>query len=387
MQSKRSYAQLALFNKGVSMTRFSGVILGTSLVVLSGCSSLQERQTANGNFDYLDSAESVAYKVPVDVQSPRQNKDYYIPELGEKAPRDLLGDKLTVVSPALVLPLVTGSHVEEGLKEATVWFDQVDDSQPLDTTIWNSLIAYLEEQGIGVISFDKSAQKLITDWMIIEQEEDKPWYNRTTTERSIGRRFEFTLEMKPHGRTAALKAELKDYLETIGDEVIADLSFEQERRNEVSVLNQVIGHYQQQIRLADIKRIRQIRTGLPMELGFDDDGAPAFVVDGEYDVVWPRLLLVLRKLGFNVKDLDKSNGLLFVNYGTLDNSWWDKLWSKNENALRLDKDAYRIQVESTGPKTTSITMLDKDNNPFEANKLADIFKPFESTMSKDDLDL
>jgi outer membrane protein assembly factor BamC len=369
------------------MTRFSGVILGTSLVVLSGCSSLQERQTANGNFDYLDSAESVAYKVPVDVQSPRQNKDYYIPELGEKAPRDLLGDKLTVVSPALVLPLVTGSHVEEGLKEATVWFDQVDDSQPLDTTIWNSLIAYLEEQGIGVISFDKIAQKLITDWMIIEQEEDKPWYNRTTTERSIGRRFEFTLEMKPHGRTAALKAELKDYLETIGDEVIADLSFEQERRNEVSVLNQVIGHYQQQIRLADIKRIRQIRTGLPMELGFDDDGAPAFVVDGEYDVVWPRLLLVLRKLGFNVKDLDKSNGLLFVNYGTLDNSWWDKLWSKNENALRLDKDAYRIQVESTGPKTTSITMLDKDNNPFEANKLADIFKPFESTMSKDDLDL
>lgn len=369
------------------MTRFSGVILGVGLVVLSGCSSLHERQTANGNYDYLESAESVAYKVPADIDNPSQRNDYYIPELGEKAPRDLLGDKLTVVSPALVLPLVSGSRVEEGLKEATIWFDQVDDSQALDTTIWNSLIAYLEEQGIGVISFDKNEQKLITDWMIIEQQEDKSWFNWTTTERSIGRRFEFTLEMRPHGRTAALKAELKDYLETVGDEVIADLSFEQERRNEVSVLNQVIGHYQQQIKLADIKRIRQIRSGLPMELGFDDDGQPAFVVDGEYDVVWPRLLLVLRKLGFNVKDLDKSNGLLFVNYGSLDSGWWDKLWSKNKESIKLDKDAYRIQVESTGPKTTSITMLDKDNKPFEANILADIFKPFQSTMSADDLDL
>lgn len=369
------------------MTRFSGVILGTSLIVLSGCSSLHERQTANGNFDYLNSSESVAYKVPVDIDNPNQRNDYNIPELGENAPRDLLGDKLTVVSPALVLPLVTGSQVEEGLKEAIVWFDQVDDSQALDTTIWNSLIAYLEEQGIGVISFDKEQQKLITDWMIIEKEEDEGWFNWTTTERSIGRRFEFSLELKAHGRTAALKAELKDYLETVGDEVIGELTFDQERRNEVSVLNQVIGHYQQQIKLADIKRIRQIRNGLPMELGFNGDGQPAFVVDGEYDVVWPRLLLVLRKLGFNVKDLDKSNGLLFVNYGSLDSGWWDKLWSKNKNSLKLEKDAYRIQVESTGPKTTSITMLDKDNKPFEANILTDIFAPFESTMSADDLDL
>lgn len=369
------------------MTRFSGIILGSCLIVLSGCSSLHERQTANGDFGYVGSSESVAYKVPVDVDQPNISNEYYIPELGDKAPRDMLGDKLTVVSPALVLPLVSGSHIEEGLKEATVWFDQVDDSQALDTTIWNSLIAYLEEQGIGVTSFDKEQQRLITDWMIIEQEQDEGWFNWTTTERSIGRRFEFTLELKPHGRTAALRAELKDYLETVGDEVIGELTFEQERRNEVSVLNQVIGHYQQQIVLADIKRIRQIRSGLPMELGFDDDGNPAFVVSAEYDVVWPRLLLVLRKLGFNVKDLDKSNGLLFVNYGSLDSSWWDNLWSKSKEDIKLEKDSYRIQVESTGPRSTSITMLDKDNQAFEANMLADIFAPFKNTMAADDLDI
>ena len=57
-----------------------------------------------------------------------------------------------VRSPALVLPLVTGSHIEEGKSSATIWFDQVDDSQPLSQAIWNSLLSFLDEQGIGVIA-------------------------------------------------------------------------------------------------------------------------------------------------------------------------------------------------------------------------------------------
>ena len=185
-----------------------------------------------------------------------------LPQLGEGADSTLLGDRLTVHSPALVLPLVSGSHIEEGLKEATVWFDQVDDSQALDTTIWNSLISYLEEQGIGVVSFDKDQQTLVTDWMIIESsEENEGWFDWTTTDRSVGKRFEFNLDMKPHGRTAALKANLRDYLETVGDDVIANLDSEEQRRNEVDVLNQVISHYEHQIRVADAKRIQRISFG------------------------------------------------------------------------------------------------------------------------------
>lgn len=368
------------------MTRVSVVIVSLSLTMLSACTSLKERQAANGNFGYLEDSEAVAFKVPEDVDQPFYDRSFAIPAIGENAPADLIGNKVTVISPSLVLPLVSGSHVEEGLKEATVWFDQIDDSQPLDTTIWNSLINFLEEQGIGVVSFDKEQQKLVTDWMIAEDVEDSSWYNWTTTERSVGRRFEFNLEVKPHGRTAALKAELRDYLETSGDDVIAELNSEQERRNEVDVLNKVIGHYEQQIRIADIKRIRQIRSGLGMELGFDGNGEAAFVVNGEYDVVWPRLLLVLRKLGFNVKDLDKSNGLLFVNYGSAESGWWDSLWGSSDDELDLDKDDYRVQVETAGPKT-SITLLDEENKAFTADKVSDLFAPFAKTMAADDLDI
>lgn len=369
------------------MTRVSVFVCGLGLTMcLAGCTTMQERQTANGSFEYLEDIEAKQYVVPKDVDTPVTNNAYYIPELGEEAPQSLVGDKLTVISPALVLPLVSGSQVEEGMKEATVFFDQIDDSQPIDQTIWNSLISFLEEQGIGVVSFDKEQQTLVTDWMIVDDSEDSGWFNWTSTERSVGRRFEFSLDVKSHGRTAALKAELRDYLETVGEDVIADLDSSLERRNEVDILNKVIGHYQNQLLIADVKRIRKIRSGLDMEMGFDSNGEPAYVVDGEFDVVWTRFQLVLRKLGFNVKDLDKSNGLLFVNYGTAESSWWDNLFSSDDRELDLEKDAYRLKVERAGQKT-AITLMDEENTPFPANKVSDLYATFARTMASDDLDI
>lgn len=368
------------------MTRISAIVACIGLTCLSACTSLQERQRSNSSFEYLQEPESSLYRVPEGLDMPQLVSEYDIPAIGPQAPTDIIGEKVTVISPALVLPLVSGSHIEEGLKEATVWFDQIDDSQPLDTTIWNSLINYLEEQGIGVVDFDREKQSLVTDWMIIETTEDESWYSWTSTERSVGRRFEFNLEMKSHGRTAALKARLKDYLETYGEEVIADLDAEQQRRNEVDVLNQVIGHYEHQIRVADARRLQEIRRGLGMELGFDRNGEPAFVVEGDYDVVWPRFLLVLRKLGFNVKDLDKSTGLLFVSYGENESSWWSNLFSGDDDELALEQDDYRFQVNKAGNKT-SITLMDEESDPFPVAKVTELFDPFARTMAANDLDI
>lgn len=368
------------------MARLTVLAVCLLTVSLTACTTLEERQKANGNFDYVKATEQAPFNVPDELDKPAVSEDFTIPALGENAPKELIGEKLTVVSPVLVLPLVTGSHVEEGRKEATVWFDQIDDSQPLDVTIWNSLISFLEEREIGVVEFDRENQRLITDWMVIESDVDNSWYTWTKTERSVGRRFEFTLDVKPHGRTAALKTKLRDYLETVGDKVIADINIEQERREEVQILNQVIQHYETQVRLADIERIKQIRSGFPMELGTNRNDEPAYIVDGQYDLVWPRLLLVLRKLGFNVKDLDKSNGLLFVSYGSADTSWWDTLFGQDSEKLNLDKKDYRIKVSRVGTQT-SITLQDNESVAFELNKMTELFPPFSKTMAANNLDI
>jgi outer membrane protein assembly factor BamC len=98
------------------------------------------------------------------------------------------------------------------------------------------------------------------------------------------------------------------------------------------------------------------------------------------------LLLVLRKLGFDVKDYDKSNGLLFVKYNGAEDGWWSNIWSSDKNEMDLDPQEYRIKVETLGKKT-SITLLDDESNPFPVNKLTDLFPTFFKTMSADDLDI
>ena len=90
--------------------------IGTAIAVsvLSACSSLEERQIASGNFEYTKQQPGKDIQVPADVDRPNFSQAYKLPALDEDAPRNFIGKDLKVVSPALVLPLVTGSHVDDG---------------------------------------------------------------------------------------------------------------------------------------------------------------------------------------------------------------------------------------------------------------------------------
>jgi len=365
-----------------------GLITATviSATLLTACSSFEEREIASGSFDYVKEQPGQNIKIPDDVDTPKFNDAYKLPDLGENAPITALGEKLSVLSPSLVLPVVVGSHIEEGSKDATVWFDQVDDSLPLDTAVWNSLIRFLEKEGIGVEMFDKDKQRLITDWMVIDESVDSSWYSWSKSERTVGQRFEFSLNQKTHGRTAALSVDLVDYKEKLDSQSTEITQVKDKRRNEVEVLNRVVKYYEFETKVASVKRFRKIREGLDMELGFDSDGEAAFVVDADYDITWPRLLLVLRTLGFDVKDYDKSNGLLFVKYNGAESGWWSDIWSSDNNELDLDTEEYRVKVVGLGKKT-SVTLLDDESNPFPVNKLTDLYPTFSKTMSSDDLDI
>ena len=361
-----------------------GIALSLVVIALSGCSTSQERKIASGSFAYIDSQEASMMEVPDGLDVPEFSREFELPELGENAPRNLIGQKLEVRSPSLVLPLVSGSRIEEGKKSATVQFDQIDDSQPLDATIWNTLLSFLEQNGIGVDSFDPEVGTLVTDWMLIRQEEDSSWYTWSSSESQTGRRFEFDLEMAAHGRSGALNVHLKDYLKTVDDDVVESIDDIYARNEEVDILNQVISHYDYQIGLENSRRIARIRKGLGTELGFNADGDPAIVIDAIYDVTRPRLQLVLKNLGFDVKDLDKSTGLLFITYNGAGGGWWSDIFSSDEELLKLGD--YRLMVNEQGDKT-SVTFMNEESKPFAANQVADLFDSFSEVMSKDNLDI
>lgn len=368
--------------------KIKGLFSLTALsLTLHGCTLWTggEETLTDPDNPHVDAQQSTVIQLPGGAKTPEYSDEFKIPQVAAEAQTGELGSELDISSPRLVLPVVTGSRILEGSREAVVQFDQVYDDTALDTAIWNSLLSYLEERGIGVVDFDKSKQKLKTDWMIIEADDDSPWYSWTKTDRTVGQRFEFTLDLKSHGRSATLYTKLVDYLETIDEEVIADIPSSQVRNNEIEVLNNVISHYEKQLVLADIRKLRKIQTGIPTELGFNSDGDSSFLASADYDVTWPRLLLVLRKLGFNVKDLDKSTGLIFVTYSGVDEGWWDSLFSSSSE-LPLEKSDYHILVKEQGA-VTSITFKNENNEALSASMVSDMYTSFANVMATDDLDI
>lgn len=367
------------------MKKLLTIASSATLVALTGCSSFENRQIASGDFEYLKAQENSVLEVPAGLDQPDYQNDYKVPPVGVGADPELVGRVVEVTSPHLVLPLVTGSHVTEGSREATIGFDQVDDSQPLTQAIWNSLLSYLDEQNIGVESFDKEKGVLITDWVIADFSESDGWFTFSSTEKSEGKRFEFDLTTKAHGRSASLTAKLIEFVSSENDQLVSTTAQGLTRRAaEVDILNQVIGHYEYQIRVESSRRIAQVRAGLSSEMGFNEDGEPAIIVDGQYNITWPRLLLVLKKLGFDVKDLDMTSGLMFIAYNGADSSWWENLFSGSDEFLK--EGDYRLKVRNLGDKT-SVTFMTEESEAFEANQLTDVFPAFADVMSEDGLDI
>lgn len=368
------------------MNKKLALVSSIASLVLTACASQQERVTASGSYAYVKAAERTHLQVPADLDSPEFSNDFDIPAVNQPESEQLIGRNLEVIPPSLVIPLVSGSHVQEGSKGATVLLDQVKESETLDKTIWNSLIGYLEDRNVAVENFDPATGKLVTGWMVLNpSEEESGWFDWSSsdTETPAKGQYQFSLDIKPHGRTAQLTVSLLDFKQ--GTTGLGELTTMQRRRDEVAVLNRVIGHYEYLNQLETNQRIALIRQGLNMEMGFDADGNPAFVVDSKYDIAWPRIQLVLRKLGFNVKDLDKSNGLIFVQYTDENISWWKNVFSSDKSQL-LDYDEYRLKITNLGEKT-SITFMNNESEPFDAKMVTKLFKPFEQVMTEDGLDI
>lgn len=353
-------------------------------VFLSACSSVDDRAAASGDFEYLEHETVAPIKVPEDLTVPPTNSRYAIPDLATETSSVLVGNDISVASPRLVIPLVSGSHVEEGSKEAKVLFDQINDKEPLEKTIWDTVLAYLELNNIGVESFDKDTNELVTDWVIDRQEDDASWYEFSSEYIEKARKFKLNLDLAPHGRTAALTSKMIKYLDEDGNDSLVNVNSIDKRTDEVNFINFIIAEYDFGIRLERSQRIAKIRDGFSSQMGFNADGDAAVMIDAVYADAWPRLQLVLRKMGFDVVDLDQSSGLLFVKYNGPDDSWFSGWFSDDE--LPLDEDDYRLIVEKAGDKT-SITFKDIENEPFSAQKVSEIYPAFSEYMAASDLDI
>ena len=86
-----------------------------AVIAISACSSPGSRERTSGDYAYMQAKEKPDdLLVPEDLERPIRSNRYDLPILESGAGKQILGSDIRISSPRLVLPLVAGSHVEEG---------------------------------------------------------------------------------------------------------------------------------------------------------------------------------------------------------------------------------------------------------------------------------
>jgi outer membrane protein assembly factor BamC len=350
---------------------------------LSGCSSVEERRIASGSLAYTKYKTIGQPAIPEGLSSPKTSLQYAIPTIEDN--NQPVGTKLPVVSPSLILATPAGTYLEDGALTSSVVIDKLDNEVSVLSYSANQVTDYLKAQNIGYTLLAEDSSVVQTDWLIEVQEADSPWYSLNTVNKELGKRFKITITPAAHGRTATVTTVLTDFVVSEGDDIVDSLDDFVKREVEAELLNAILQRYAQSQQVKALERMSQIRSGISTEEGFDKVGNPALILDTQYDIAWPKFQLVLRKLGFNVKDLDKSNGLIFVSYQGAEDSSWFSLFS--EEGLPLEEDDYRIQLLPLSSDQTTITFMDEQATPFTPALLSGIFPEFAEILQQDNLDL
>ncbi len=361
------------------------IVTALSVCLLSGCASKVERRIASGSTDYATLPNVTTTKVPAELQQPVVAPDYAIPQL-ETSPDAIYGRKLPVVSPSLVLPLARGTYITEELTDTSVIFDKLDTDLRVEELVMLHIDAHFSRAGIAYTQPELNELRIVTDWIVTYEDADASWYDFTTASTEVGRRFELLINPAAHGRSATLTVNLIDLVVANGADLSETIDPFIKRDFEVQMINAVIQQFASQQIQDDENRIAQIRSGINSELGFDANGDSAIIINAQYDITWPKFQLVLRKLGFDVKDLDKSTGLLFVKYQGLDESWIKGLFGSTKE-LPLEKTDYRILIKKLTDEKSSVTFMDDQSKSLTPLLVSDIYPAFAEVLGQNELDI
>ncbi|NRA71117.1 MAG: outer membrane protein assembly factor BamC [Gammaproteobacteria bacterium] len=346
---------------------------------LSGCSSFAERHQASGSFDYLAQKQQTPLKIPSRLTSVEVNHQYQIPVVGSLANSALMGDKLDIRAPSLVMPVAADSLVSEENKSVEVVFESFKNSAEFQADLWKKLTTFISDKGYGT-SLSRQGSSLTTRAI-----ESDPYFKLVfglEDDQSLTQQYVFSLNVEAQGHKAILAVDLLKHQESGND---VELNQFAKRRYETRMLNLLLSHVYQQAQLAKLASRELSTQGMVMELGFDHEQNSAYIVNAAFESAWEKLARVLPTLGFRVEDRDKTLGTYFVEFDEADSGFWSSLFSSNDvEPLALEQESYQVKLEKSGVRSI-LTIIDKTGDKLSAEKMLSMSNTFKAVFAKKQL--
>lgn len=344
-------------------------------IAVASCGTINNKQ-AVGDFEYANQKQAKNLEIPAGLDKPFQATTYAVSnDINTQGP---VGKNVDVRAPSLVLPIAASTRVENNSAEAKVWFDQVLEDTDLKIFVVDALKAQLVTDNVELKRVDKLGRVYESDWFHKEVEEGTWPFKSVSVSESM--RYRYTLEDKSHGRSAALKVELIDYLKTDKSGGSKNIDIIDKHRAEMNMLNEVISQVDFQYRLKQQEN-RLLRANQKfVSLGENSKSEAAFLIEISADLLWSNLPVFFEDHGFEIEDLNESDKVYFVNYTQPESSLWDSIWGDDLPVVDIPNGKYQFKVESVDEQS-SVTIYNEQGVALPASRLEAIFDVIEPGLS------
>ncbi|WP_070795937.1 outer membrane protein assembly factor BamC [Thalassotalea crassostreae] len=350
-----------------------------SLLALSlcACSNVGTRKQAKGSFDYVDLQPQKPFNVPSDLTKPAEQELYKIPEVtGEAGP---IGDKVDVRAPALVLPLASGSRLDEFDKTAAIWYDKIDDDRDLREQVIKAITDYLATENVGFVNANPEQNTWESDWFHIEQESGYLFWKSIDMTESW--RFKYSFVTKPHGRSIGLNVELVDYMFTDEKGSTKKIDPIEQQRVEMGMINAITAQLDYQYRVNN-KADRDARASMVIvTVGESPSQQPAYIIEYPIDDLWEYIPGFFEEYNFEVTDLNRDRNFFEVNYTRVDSSLWDEIWGDAAPVVALDSGVYKFKLIKISDEQTALVITDDQGTLVTKEQLEENFDVMGEALS------
>jgi len=342
-------------------------------LALTACSGTNSYKHASGDYSYVNDKSVPTLKVPASLTQPKTDNKYAITnQINHQGP---VGEKVDIRAPSLVLPVTSGARVELKDTGTTVWFDQVDESQPLEPLIVHAIAEVLKDQHSSIKEKDDTHLRYQSDW--IEKTQEQGFWLWKYNQMLNKAKFEYQLSVKPHGRSVSVSVKMVAYQGLNSKDKIDPID---KQRAQVDMLNAVIGQVGYQYRLLKKEKREHRATQKLVSMAKNAKNQPAYLVDMDLDSLWSNMPIFFEHNGFKITDLNESNKIYYVDYVKPSVGFWASLWGNEKPIIDLPNGKYVFDLAEQGDNTL-VTISTADGKVLTQQTLTAIFPAIEPTLS------
>lgn len=359
------------------------------IAAVTACTTPVDRRQANGGDEYTNVIIEPTLTIPEGLNSPIYSKEFDIPQPGSKVDASLVGKKLDIRPPLQVLPMAEGTHVEEGSDNIKVVVEALDTETDLKNELFSIIKQYLNSKSMVILKEDYEQGVIETDWIENQEVVDSNFWGSDEIY-TLRQRYEYKIDVRPHGRSGNLIINLMDHEESFdGEQQDVFLSGEDKQRYTIDMLNNAVAYMSiKRNQAIKAKRLREslgidvnIVKGTSSEVEGEAAEPSYWLAQAPFKRTWDRLRIVLPEMGLEIIDMDSNKGLYYINVSD-DSGFWSSLWS--EKKLPVKEGSYRIVLEDDDSESkTRIYLRDSSDKALENEVVEAVYEGFSELMQED----